>query len=303
MRKMQIGKKAPYIGMFLVSICVLVGASLYEKCRINSDGEQDDIPIVDEVSDLDTERSENVEMEPEDIIEEMTAELVCKRLRAIDFTIKEYPIDEEIYTKEVDREYKDIFLRVLLNQMPIQYEDGEETYFEDIDPVKEKLNADHITMIKEFFVYCYLDFDGDGFPELIVDPRGAYVRFGGPRIFKYDRGSKKVYVDGYRFMRYRPLCASKFYYEHKGSPDSIQYGYQEIDSQGNEIEKVKFQLVYSTDETPERYFITSVGEFENVNVEIDKESWDEMLHDFFEAKDNAVEEVTFDELFSDIEHP
>lgn len=249
------------------------------------------------------EYAEDVQKTQEEILEEMIAELVCKRMRAVDFTYQEYPINEEIYTEEMDQEYKEVFLQVLLNQMPVYYEDGEETYFEDIDPVKEKLIADHITILKKEFVYCYLDFDGDGLPELIVDPRGAYVRFGGPRIFKYDRGSKKVYVDGYRFMRYRPLCASKFYYEHKGSPDSIQYGYQEIDSQGNEIEKVKFQLVYSTDETPERYFITSVGEFENVNVEIDKESGDEMLHDFFEAKDNAVKGITFDELFSDIEHP
>lgn len=191
----------------------------------------------------------------------------------------------------------------MLNQIPVQYADGEETYFEDIDPDKEKLNADHMTMIKEFFVYCYLDFDGDGLPELIVDPRGAYVRFGGPRIFKYDRDSKKVYVDGYRFMRYRPLCAGKFYYENKGLASSINYGYQEIDSQGNIIEEVMFQLAHPAYGHPERYFINSLGEFKYVNVELDKESWDDIFHDFFEAMDNAVTEVTFDELFSDIEHP
>lgn len=42
----------------------------------------------------------------------------------------------------------------------------------------------------------------------------------------------------------------------------------------------------------ERYFINSLGEFKYVNVELDKESWDEMFHDFFEAMDNAVTEVT-----------
>ncbi|MDE6602412.1 MAG: hypothetical protein K2K90_09675 [Lachnospiraceae bacterium] len=303
MKKIRNGMKVPYISLFFVCICVLVCSFLYEKGKTIPDTDQDDILVVDEVSDKDMESPEDVEMEPNVIVEEMITELVRKRMWAVDFTYKEYPINKEIYTDEMDQEYKEVFLQVLLNQIPVQYEDGEETYFEDIDPVKEKLNADNITMIKEFFVYCYLDFDGDGFPELIVDPRGAYVRFGGPRIFKYDRDSKKVYVDGYRFMRYRPLCAGKFFYEHKGSPDSIQYGYQEIDSQSNVIEEVKFRLVYPADETPERYFITSVGEFEHVNVELDKESWDEMLHDFFEAKDNAIKGITFDELFSDIEHP
>ncbi|MCM1416389.1 MAG: hypothetical protein NC430_10755 [bacterium] len=333
MKKMRFGTKLPYIIPVLICICVLACAFLYEKDKTDqdteqdnefvaneapdrdavnqeeaektdSDTEQDDILVTNGVSDGEKESLKETELTQEEIVEEITAEMICEKLREVDFTIKEYPINEEIYTEEMDREYKEVFLQVLLNQMPVQYEDGEETYFEDIDPDKEKLNADHITMIKEFFVYCYLDFDGDGLPELIVDPRGAYVRFGGPRIFKYDRDSKKVYVDGYRFMRYRPLCAGKFYYEYNGSADSLQYGYQEIDSQGNVVEKVAFQHVYPAPEygQPERYFIGRLGD-QYVHVEIDKESWDEIFRDFFEAMDHAVTEVTFDELFSGMEHP
>lgn len=314
-------KRLFYIILLLSGIFILSYKFLYEGEKTALDSGQVDEITANEVSDSEAVITEDAENEPEyveseseavteeteltqeEIVEEIISELVCKRLREVDFTIKEYPINTEVYTEEMDREYKEVFLQVLLNQIPIQYEDGEETYFEDIDPDKEKLNADHMTMIKEFFVYCYLDFDGDGLPELIVDPRGAYVRFGGPRIFKYDRDSKKVYVDGYRFMRYRPLCAGKFYYEDKGLASSIGYGYQEIDSQGNIIEEVMFQLAYPAYGHPERYFINSLGEFKYVNVELDKESWDEIFHDFFEAMDNAVTEVTFDELFSDIEHP
>ena len=314
-------KRLFYIILLLSGIFMLSYKLLYEGEKTARDSGQADEITANESSDSEAmipkdagNEPEYVESEPEavaeeteltqeEIVEEIISELVCKRLREVDFTIKEYPIDTEVYTEEMDREYKEVFLQVLLNQIPVQYEDGEETYFEDIDPVKEKLNTDNITMIKEFFVYCYLDFDGDELPELIVDPCGVYVRFGGPRIFKYDRNSKKVYVDGYRFMRYRPLCAGKFYYEYKGRASSIHYGYQEIDSQGNVVEEVKFQLVYPAYEYPERYFVSSVGEFEHVDVELDKESWDEMFHDFFEAMDNVVTEVTFDELFSDIEHP
>ena len=291
-------------------MCLLVCTFQNEKKSAYLETELDEKQITNGMSYRETEDLGNVIKYVENIEENIETEsknkitgMVCDKLQAIDFTIKEYQIDEEIYTKEMDREYKKVFLQVLLNQMPVQCENGEETYFEDIDSNKEKLNTDHITMIKDFFVYCYLDFDGDGLPELIVDPQGAYVRFGGPRIFKYDRDSKKVYVDGYRFMKYRPLCAGRFYYEDKGGASAIRYGYQEINSQGKIIEEATFQLVYPAYENPERYFITSVGEFENVNVEIDKESWDEMLYDFFEAKDNAVEEITFDEFFSDIEHP
>ncbi|MBD5517251.1 MAG: hypothetical protein HDR07_01715 [Lachnospiraceae bacterium] len=304
MKKIRSGMKLLYISLLFVCICVLVCTFLYEKSKTDPDTENDDILDANEVSDREAENSEETELTQEEIVEEIISELVCKRLREVDFTIKEYPIDTEVYTEEMDREYKEVFLQVLLNQIPVQYEDGEGTYFEDIDTDKEKLNTDNITMIKEFFVYCYLDFDGDGLPELIVDPCGNYVRFGGPRIFKYDRDSKKVYVDGYRFMRYRPLCAGKFYYENKGLAGSIRYGYQEIDSQGNVVEEVLFQLAYPSSYHPsERYIIGSVGEFTHVGVEIDKESGDEILHDFFEAKDNAVTGITFDELFSDIEHP
>lgn len=313
MKKIRAGMKLTYICLFLGCVCVLVCTFLYVKGKTspNRNTEQDDILAENQESgretespeEMETSREENAE-ETEMESEEITAEVLCEKVRSIDFTIKEYPINTEIYTEEMDSEYKEVFLKVLLNQIPVQCEDGEEIYFEDIDPVKEKLNTDHMTMIKEHFLYGYLDFDGDGLPELVVDPLGAYVRFGGPRVFKYDRESKKVYVDGYRFVRYRPLCAGKFYQEYKGSPDSIQYGYQEVDSQGNVIEEVKFKLVFPAPAYghPERYFISWIGD-EYVHVEIDKESWDEIFHDFFEAMDNAVTEVTFDELFSDNAHP
>ena len=314
-------KRLLYIILLLSGIFLLSGKLLYEREKTSLDSGQADEITANEASDGEAVISEDEENEPEyveseseavteeteltqeEIAEEIISELVCKRLREVDFAIKEYPIDTEEYTEEMDREYKEVFLQVLLNQIPVQYEDGEETYFEDIDTDKEKLNADNITMIKEFFVYCYLDFDGDGLPELIVDPCGNYVRFGGPRIFKYDRDSKKVYVDGYRFMKYRPLCSGKFFYKDQSGISAIRYGYQEIDPQGNVVEEVKFHLVYPAYEYPERYVITAVGEFTNVRVEIDKESGDEILHDYFEAIDNAVTGITFDELFSDIEHP
>lgn len=302
MKKIRIGKRMLYISLFFAFICVLAGTFLYERSSVSSDTGQDDILAVNGAPDKNTDSSEDAEMESENMKEEVIAEFVCKRLQAVDFTIKEYPIDKEIYTEEMDREYREVFLQVLLNQTLIQNEDGQEIYFADIDP-KEMSDADYMTVIKELFVYCYFDFDGDGFPELIADPCGAYVRFGGPRILKYDRNSKKVYVDGYRFMKYRPLCAGKFYYEDRGGASAIRYGYQEIDSKGNVVEEVTFQLVHLVYEYPERYFINSIGEFEHLEVELDKDSWDEMLHDFFKAKDNAVKGITYDELFSDMEHP
>lgn len=58
-----------------------------------------------------TSESEEPELTQEEIVEEIISELVCKRLREVDFTIKEYPIDTEVYTEEMDREYKKFFYR------------------------------------------------------------------------------------------------------------------------------------------------------------------------------------------------
>lgn len=58
-----------------------------------------------------TSESEETELTQEEIVEEIISELVCKRLRKVDFTIKEYPIDTEVYTEEMDREYKEVFYR------------------------------------------------------------------------------------------------------------------------------------------------------------------------------------------------
>ncbi len=317
MKKTLFRTRLFYIIMLFGGIFLLSGKLMYEREKSMLDSEQTDKITANKLSYSEAvsledmnDKLEYVEGESGDTTgavengKNLNTEIVCEKLRLIDFTIREYPINTEVYTEEINREYKEIFLGVLFNQIPIQLDDGEQSYFNEIDlRDKESSEEDYTKIIKQYMNYYYLDFDGDGFPELIVEPRGGNVRFGGPRIFKYDRDSKKVYVDGYRFMKYRPLCAGKFYYEDNGGASAIRYGYQEINSQGKIIEEATFQLVYPAYENPERYFITSVGEFENVNVEIDKESWDEMLHDFFEAKDNAVEGITFDELFSDIEHP
>lgn len=313
MKKILFGRRLFYIILFFVCICLPACIFLYEKGKIDSDTKQNNEFVANEVFERDTADQEEAEMESEEmeltqeeIAEEIISETVCNRLQSVDFTIKEYPIDTEVYTEEMDKEYKEVFLGVLFNQIPIRYEDGEESYFEEISSyLKENSDENYIKILKKAFEYYYFDFDGDGLPELTIEPRIRDVHFGGPRIWKYDIDSKGVYNFGEdRWTGWKPLGSGKLYYEDWSSAGAIKYGYQEIDSQGNVVEEVQFQLTVPSSYDPsERYIIGSVGEFTHVDVEIDKESGDEMLHDFFEAIDNAVTGITFDELFSDIEHP
>lgn len=298
MKRRRIGTRVLYISLLLASICVLAGTFLHERSSANPDTVQDDMIVVNELPDKDTESSEDVKMQPEDMKEEIIAELVCKRLQAVDFTIKEYPINEELYTEEMDREYKEVFKQVLLNQIPIQYEYGEEAYFIEIWPESKR---DYYEDIKEDLLFYYLDFDGDGLPELIIKSPGD-VSFGGPRILKYNADNSKVYNFGerWRFPKLELLCSGKLYYEDRTGAGGIRYEYQEIDSMGKIVIDVNFFHWYNLKEDSSCYEV-SIGEFEQ--VEIDKESWDNVTKDFFEAKDNAVKGITYDELFSDMEYP
>lgn len=231
--------------------------------------------------------------------EDIVVDTVCARAAAIDFTVKEYPINTEIYTLERNKEYKEAFLQVLLNQIPIQYEDGTKSYFKEIDSeMNESSYANYIKIIKKAFEYYYFDFDQDGLPELIIESCIRNVDFGGPRILKYDADSKQVhnFGDNYRWTDWKPLCSGKLYYEDETS-GMFRYGYQELDSLGKVVDEVSFFYTPQSKNDVAIYMI-SVDEFEQ--VEVDTGSWEKITHDFFESESNAVTSITFDELFSDI---
>ena len=298
MKKASVIKKMLYVILFFVCLYLLGCKLMYDRGKTVPDSERDERTTASDENNIESAVIEDAESESEDII----AKIAYERARSIDFAAGEYMLDTEVYNKEMNEEYKEAFLQVLFNRMPIQYESGEEAYFEEISSnLTGNSDEDYIKILKKAFTYYYLDFDGDGLPELIIESRLRDVRFGGPRIWKYDADSKRVYNLGeYRWTGWKPLGAGKLYYEDQSSAGLIKYGYQEINPLGDTVREVDFCRMFQGSLNTEQYTI-SVDELED--VEIDKESWDEITHDFFEATDNAVTEVTFDELFSDIEHP
>ena len=298
MKKAFAINKLFYVILFFVCIYMLICIFMYGREKTVTNFEQDERSAANDVTNNESEIIEDAESESEDII----AEIAYEKAKSIDFTAREYIIDTEVYTKEMNEEYKEAFLQVLFNQMPIQYEDGEESYFEEINPyLKESSDENYVKILTKAFEYYYFDFDGDGLPELGIESRGRDVDFGGPRIWKYDAGSKRVSNFGeYRWTGWKLLSSGKLYYEDQSSAGMIKYGYQEINSLGDIVREVEFFLMLQGPLNTEWYTI-SVDELKD--VEIDKESWDEITNYFFEAIDNAVTGITFDELFSDIEHP
>lgn len=282
------------IVLFVGCVCLMLYYFLYGKEKSDFKTGANDHIFASEIISSSAKIIQSVNSEFGDI-EGNFAKVVCERVRAIDFTIKEYPIDKEIYSEELDREYKRAFSQVLRNQIPIQYEYGEEAYFIEIWPESKR---DYYEDIKEDLLFYYLDFDGDGLPELVVKSPGD-VSFGGPRILKYNADNSKVYNFGehWRFPKLELLCSGKLYCEDGTGAGGIRYEYQEIDSLGKIVIDVRLYHWYDLEKDSSKYEI-SIGGFER--VEVDKESWDSVTKDFFEAKDNAVKGITYDELFSDM---
>ena len=56
---------------------------------------------------------------------------LCESVKKVDFSSKEYPINWEIYTDQVEQAYKENFYRIITNQIPLEYGEEEAVYFRD----------------------------------------------------------------------------------------------------------------------------------------------------------------------------
>lgn len=215
-------------------------------------------------------------------------------LRALDesfeSSIQEYPINTALYDSELDREYKTAFLQVLLGHAPIQDEEKGEYYFTEIIPDR--------------FHYYYMDFDGDGFPELIThyfmmeDNPG----YGGLYILKYNPREKQVY----RFAsadaaKWELLSSGKLYYN-SSTDEQTSYGYREINALGEVTRELHFEQTVSADHDTTAYIVYSdeSGTWGLKNVKLEREEWNELTQNFVKAQGDAPAYVTYEELFADL---
>lgn len=56
---------------------------------------------------------------------------ICELVKKVDFSSKEYSINWEIYTDQVELAYKENFYRIITNQMPLEYGEEKAVYFRD----------------------------------------------------------------------------------------------------------------------------------------------------------------------------
>ena len=235
-------------------------------------------------------------------------------MASIDFLVQKYPVNTTIYDSEPDKEYKSAFLKVLFGQAPIQDEEKGEYYFGEIIPelnaysngieMGDFMNVRYYITITGQLNYHYMDFDGDGLPELITH----YIQteegqdFGGPYILKYNPENKHVYHFASEDEgKWELLGPGKLYYDDTTGA-RYSYGYQEINAVGEVSREIRFEETYSSNDYMTMHTVFNDGRMTSVkNVTLKPQKWGRVRRDFRKAVEDAPTCMSFDALFHDID--
>ena len=227
--------------------------------------------------------------------EKAPAEAVYEKCMQIDYSVKEYAIDTEKYDDMTDQIYKDAYYRAISGQDMVRIsEEEEEEYLWELNiETFQKIELDYTR-------FYYMDFDGDGLPELIVDIMG-----GGLYILKYLPDEEIVeLILGYERTSYFHLLGSGQLYYHCPTTANIDmWKYVTVDEDGQSHTVICF--MEDADYKPHKedenewwdmaYFVCLDEELEMVEVE--EKTYQEMFGKFHEAVKQAVTAMTFEEVF------
>lgn len=223
-----------------------------------------------------------------DAEDEMTA--VCELVRAMDFTVEQPHME---LTEEEDRAYREAFLRLLKNELPIKgWYEGEDCY--------EKLwwaGIPYEELLEERdsagfpYSYYYDDIDGDGKPEFGVDQQAVY-------FFDYELGEEACSISycGLSIYFEGVLGIGKMW-EHDCQHAWVErFRYTVLDSNGEWEQVFALELYFDRDEEG-----TDYTKFYYINdVRIEKEIWEELTEPFFEAIEYEIPTKTLTEVFGDL---
>lgn len=236
----------------------------------------------------------------EDAVEE-----VCRNIKEIDFSIQEHPIDTIQYDSQTDRIYKSFFLKAVTNQIPIQSRDGKKmVYYRDMLPNAAKMSEDEFLRSVRESDYFYMDFDGDGLPELTVNTEG-------PWVLKYVPEEETVVLHYNKEQGWNLLGAGQMIYHaysFGGSADSYggdddgvsvireEYAYETVDHGVADRNVTFYDIMTSKQAQPwvSTYKVSLDGD---KPLEVGAEEWAELVGRYFTAKDLAPHPMSFEVLF------
>ena len=196
-----------------------------------------------------------------------------------------YPIDQELYDAETEREYKEAFYAAITNQAVMDYQGGRAVYFRDYFQGLKDLND---------LKYLFLDCDGDGLPELVMgvfsETKGLYSN--GYCVLKYVSEEERVDFSYQMYSGYMLLGSSQWGSDRKNSEKEC-YTYQAMDAHGVEEADIYFE---HTDLNGQSSYYMRVGQ---TGFYIEQAQWEEFSKVLMAVLEHPLEMVSFAEAFGE----
>lgn len=232
-------------------------------------------------------------------------EAIYERCMQLDFTVKEYTVDTEKQDAAADRAYRDAYYRALIGGQRVRTAKEGDVYLKEFFAYQGDIEMEDKTFLenlKENAKFYYMDFDGDGLPELVMDIIGD-----GLHILKYLPDEDAVeHFFGYERVPYLHLLGSgQVYYKNGMIANQMLWRYHTVDANGQDKWVVCF--MEDADYKPHKededvwwdtaYWVDLYDELGMVQV--DEKHYREMIDPFLEAVEHAVPAKSFEEIFGD----
>lgn len=220
------------------------------------------------------------------------------QIRAIDFHVRQFPIDTSLYDSTADRIYKEAFYKAVTNQKPVLCRayrslDYEETTYQSILRSDDLSDQEFLRQeLKQSSDYYYTDYDGDGLPELIVRNLGLYG-------LKYDPEQDQVYLFLSIYSSYSYFMgAGQTFWHNPCLASKDIYSYDSEDRNGNRT-GAGFEIIWSRDGSDLRksYYISTE---DYTDVEVSRSLWEELFSLLWNAYQDAPEPESYEEFFKDV---
>lgn len=213
---------------------------------------------------------------------------MCELVRAMDFTVEKPHME---LTEKEDLAYKEAFLRLLKNKLPIEgwYEDCYQDLWRAGIPYENLLEERNSAGFP--YSYYYDDIDGDGKPEFGVSQGAVY-------FFDYELGEEACSVSycGQSIYFAKMLGVGKMLEYDNQHAWTERFQYIVLNSDGEWETVLDLQLYFAEDEEEtiftKYYFING--------VDVGKENWEELTAPFFKATECEIPKKTLTEVFGEL---
>ncbi len=219
-------------------------------------------------------------------------EAIYEYVKNFDFTVREYPINPDFYGSRLEQEYKEAFYDVIANRVPVRYEDDGAVYFRDmLRGVSGMSDGEFVEYVEnEKDKYRFIDYDGDGFPELAMD-----LDIDGVCIWKYLPEEKRA-VLYYGLSEGSRLLGSNRIGSYVPSGAGLtRYRYVFEGDAETKAVHINFEAQYYEEEVT--YTVSVWGDDLEGSVSVDEKQWEELKEPFLYAMNHPVSLVSFEEAF------